>query len=227
MFPWLPPSSIKRPKTSIGLLLGQNCNILFPGSKIDARHGNIRVRRSLLGDWGYVPNRSDKCMWKFERKKRTHLLQKVNPSSLFSFTPDLPWTQLPRLNLSKTSPLFLCFIEEGYTKIVGQPQVKDKNHYENQDIVPLPTQHLAHSYTASLSVVKVNTIPLIASYKTKILIFLAGKPQKKGKKGTPKATCFLSMDTNSQKSIFLSDTDCRIEDIYKKKGIYAQDFTKY
>ena len=102
-----------------------------------------------------------------------------------------------------------------------------KNHYENQAIVPLPTQHLAHSYTASLSVVKVNTIPLIASYKTKILIFLAGKPQKKGKKGTPKATCFLSMDTNSQKSIFLSDTDCRIEDIYKKKGIYAQDFTKY
>merc|ERR1712240_162579 len=128
---------------------------------------------------GYVPNRSDKCMWKFERKKRTHLLQKVNPSSLFSFTPDLPWTQLPRLNLSKTSPLFLCFIKKGYIKIVGQPQVKDKNHYENQDIVPLPTQHLAHSYTASLSVVKVKTIPLIASYKTKILIFLAGKPQKK------------------------------------------------
>ena len=53
------------------------------------------------------------------------------------------------------------------------------------------------------------------------------KKKKKGKKGTPKATCFLLMNTNSQKSIFLSDTDCRIEDINKKKGIYAQDFTKY
>ena len=61
-----------------------------------------------------------------------------------------------------------------------------KNHYENQAIVPLPTQHLAHSYTASLSVVKVNTIPLIASYKTKILIFLAGKPQKKERRGLQK-----------------------------------------
>ena len=125
-FPWLPPGSIEMPKTPIGILLGQNCNILFPGSDEDVRHGNMRVRRSLLGDWGYVPDGSDECMWKFERKKRTHLLQKVNPSSLFSFTPDLPWTQLPQFNLFETRPPFLCFIEEGYTKIVRRPQVKDR-----------------------------------------------------------------------------------------------------
>ena len=49
-FPWLPPGSIERPKTPIGILLGQNCNIFFPGSAEDARHGNMRVRRLLLGD---------------------------------------------------------------------------------------------------------------------------------------------------------------------------------
>ena len=49
-FPWLPPGSLECPKTLIGILLGQNCNILFPGSNEDLRHGNMRVRRSLLGD---------------------------------------------------------------------------------------------------------------------------------------------------------------------------------
>merc|ERR1712240_553237 len=109
---------------------------------------------------------SDECMYKFKRKKRTHLLQKVNPSSLFSFTPDLPWTQLPRFNLFETRPPFLCFIKEGYAKIVGQPQVKDRNHYKNEDIVSTPTQCSIQTYTACLSVFKVKTIPLIVSYRT-------------------------------------------------------------
>ena len=138
----------------------------------------MKVRRSLLGDWGYVPDGLDECMWNFERKKRTHPLQKVNPSSLFSFTPDLPWIQLPGLNLFKTRPPFLHFIEEGYAKIV-RPQVKDKNHYENQDIVPLPTQHLAHTYMACLLVFKVKTISLKVSYKSEILVIIGAKSKKK------------------------------------------------
>ena len=139
-------------------------------------------------------------MWNFERKKRTHLLQRIKPSSLFSLARDLPWTQLPRFNLFKTRPPFLCFIKEGYTKIV-QPQVKEENHYENQDVVPLPTQHSAHTYMACLSVFKVKTISLKVSYKSEILIIIGAKSQKEGYNKTPKTTHSLLMDTNGQKSI--------------------------
>ena len=98
--------------------------------------------------------------------------------------------------------------------------MKDKNHYENQDTVPLPTQHSAHTYTACLLVFKVKTIPLIVSYKTEILIVLGIKSRKEGKMETPKTTRSLSMDTNGQKSIFLLDTYYRIKDIDKKKVFY-------
>ena len=137
-FPWLPPGCLERPKTSIGILLGQNGNMFFPGSEEDARCGNMRVRRTILGDWGYVPDGYDKCMWEFERKPRTHLLQKVIPSSFFQFTtPDLPWIQqLPWINifweflnseptiigdLSERWPPVLSFIEDGYAKMDIQP----------------------------------------------------------------------------------------------------------
>ena len=70
-FQWLPPGCLDRPKTPIGILLGQNANKLLPGSDEDARSGNMRIRRSRLGDWGYVPDRSDECMWKFEPKTHT------------------------------------------------------------------------------------------------------------------------------------------------------------
>ena len=46
------------------------------------------------------------------------------------------------------------------------------------------------------------------------MIIIGGK---EGNKKTPKTTRSLLMDTNSQKSIFLPDTNCRIENIDKKK----------
>ena len=156
-------------------------------------------------------------MWNFKSKKRTHLLQKVNPSSLFSFTPDLPWTQLPWFNLFKTRPRFLCFIKEGYAKIDTQPQVKVKKHLKNQDVVPSPTQCLIQTYTACQTVFKVKTIPLIVLYKNEITIGPVGKSQKEGKLETPKVTRSPSVDTKGYKSTFLPDTDYRIEGIDKKK----------
>ena len=61
------------------------------------------------------------------------------------------------------------------------------------------------------------TIPLIVSTKTEISIVFGGNSGKQGKLETPKVTHSLSMDTNGQKSIFLSDTDYRIKDINKRK----------
>ena len=140
-FSWLPPGSIKRPKTSIGILLGQNCNILFPGSNEDARHGNMRVRRSLLGDWGYVPDGSDECMWNFERKKRTHLPQNVKPSSLFSLAPDLPWTQLPWFNLFKQGLPSFVLSRKATQRLLDKWRTKIIMWIKTSSLFPLNTWH--------------------------------------------------------------------------------------
>ena len=135
----------------------------------------MRVRRSILGDWGYVPDRSDEFMGEYERKPRTHLLQKVIPSSSFFFTtPELPWIhQLPRFNIlreflnseptikgdfSERRPPVRGFTKEGYAKLdFIQPLVKVKKHLENQDVVPSPI------------------IPLPVCYKSEIIIVSVGK----------------------------------------------------
>ena len=46
----LPLDCLERHKTPIGILRGQNSIMFFPGSDEDARCGNMRVRRSILGD---------------------------------------------------------------------------------------------------------------------------------------------------------------------------------
>ena len=62
IFPWLPEGLIECPKMKIGILLGQNANVLLPGCKEDVRFGNIRIRRSRLGDYGYIPDGSDESL---------------------------------------------------------------------------------------------------------------------------------------------------------------------
>ena len=121
-FPWLPEGSIERPRTKIGILLGQNANVLLPGCEEDVRFGNIRIRRSRLGNYSYIPDESDECLWNFKTTRKNYILHifphKVTLSSLFSLPPDLPRNLLPQFNPCKAVPPLLWFVEEGYAKIV-------------------------------------------------------------------------------------------------------------
>ena len=72
-FPWLPEGSIERPRTKIGILLGQNANVLLPGCEEDVRFGNIHIRKSRLGDYGYIPDGSNESLWNFETTRKTFI----------------------------------------------------------------------------------------------------------------------------------------------------------
>ena len=60
IFPWLPEGSIEHPKMKIGILLGQNVNILLPEEYV--RYGNVRISKSRLGDYGYIPDGSHESL---------------------------------------------------------------------------------------------------------------------------------------------------------------------
>ena len=59
----------------VGLLLGQNANILLPTGG-DGEHGvnNLRVRRTLLGETGYVLEGHHPNIWKSDKKAKLQVL---------------------------------------------------------------------------------------------------------------------------------------------------------
>ena len=71
IFSWLPESSIVHPKMKIGILLGQNANVILP--KEDVRYGNFRIRRLRMGAYGYVPDGSDESLWNFKTTRKTFI----------------------------------------------------------------------------------------------------------------------------------------------------------
>ena len=98
IFPWLPEGLIERPKMKIGILLGQNANVLLPGCEEDVRFGNICIRRFRLGDYGYLLDGSDESLWNFKTTRKTFIphifpqnpqMEEVKLFSLFSLSPDL------------------------------------------------------------------------------------------------------------------------------------------
>ena len=62
----------------VGLLVGQNVNILLPtrGDR-DQRVNDLRVWRTLLGETGYVLEGHHPNIWKSDKKARLQVLQKV------------------------------------------------------------------------------------------------------------------------------------------------------
>ena len=55
LFPSIPSGCLRRPNMEVGLLLGQNANILLStGGNREQRVDNLRVQRTLLGETGYV-----------------------------------------------------------------------------------------------------------------------------------------------------------------------------
>ena len=55
LFPSVPCSCLRHPNMEVGLLLGQNANILLPtGGNGEYRVNNLRVWRTLLRETGYV-----------------------------------------------------------------------------------------------------------------------------------------------------------------------------
>ena len=77
----------------VGLLLGQNANILLPtGGTKEHRVNNLGVQRTLFGDTGYVLEGHHPNIWKSDKKARVQVLQKVariEASLSEAFSPDL------------------------------------------------------------------------------------------------------------------------------------------
>ena len=64
LFPCLPIGSLNRPSTDIGMLLGQNANALLPiGGVGKYQIEGLRVRQTVLGDYGYVLDGYHPCIW--------------------------------------------------------------------------------------------------------------------------------------------------------------------
>ena len=65
----------------VGLLLGQNANILLPtGATGEHRVDNLRVQRTLLGETGYVLESHHPKIWESDKKAKLQVLQKVTKS---------------------------------------------------------------------------------------------------------------------------------------------------
>ena len=77
----------------VGLLLGQNDNILLPiGGDGKQRVDNLRVWRTLLRETGYVLEGHHPNIWKSDKKVKLQVLQKVakKDTHLYeAFIPDL------------------------------------------------------------------------------------------------------------------------------------------
>ena len=93
LFPSIPCGSLQCPNIEVGLLLGQNTNILLPTrGDGDQRVDNLRVRRTLLGELGYVLEGHHPDIWKSDKKARLQTLQKVAKKDTHlseAFFPDL------------------------------------------------------------------------------------------------------------------------------------------
>ena len=62
----------------VGLLLSQNANIPLPtGGNGEQRVDNLRVRRTLLGETGYVLEGHHPNIWKSDKKAKLQVLRKV------------------------------------------------------------------------------------------------------------------------------------------------------
>ena len=66
IFPALPPGCLEHPNTKIGLLIGQNANILLPGSTEEQRVNNIRILCTILSQYGYVVEGHHEDIWRSE-----------------------------------------------------------------------------------------------------------------------------------------------------------------
>ena len=55
LFPSLPKSSLKRPNMEVGILLGQNANVLLStGGTGEYKVDGLRIQHMVLGENGYV-----------------------------------------------------------------------------------------------------------------------------------------------------------------------------
>ena len=102
IFPSIPCSCLQCPNMEIGLLLGQNANILLPtGGTGEHRVNNLRIRRTLLGETGYVLEGHHPNIWGSDKKARIQLLWKVTKvdaslsEALFPDLSDMP-LEIPR-----------------------------------------------------------------------------------------------------------------------------------
>ena len=77
----------------VGLLLGQNANILLPtGGDGDQRVNNVRVWRTLLGEMGYILEGHHPNIWKSDKIVKLQVLRKVAKKDTHlseAFFPDL------------------------------------------------------------------------------------------------------------------------------------------
>ena len=207
----------------IGILLGQNVNIFLPEE--DVRYGNIRIRKSRLGDYSYIPDGSDESLWNFKTTRKTFIphmfpqnpqIEEVKSSSSFSLSPDLPWNLLPQFNPCKAVPPLLRFVKEGYTKIV-QSQGQNENQ-ENQNAFPLSNlgttlQVMVPTYTACLSIFKMMTTFVSLRHKAEILITVNLKSSNEGCTKTGERKCIvvllvfiLSLWSNNLGVAFFNET---------------------
>ena len=75
LFLSIPRNSLRRPNIEVGLLLGQNANILLPtGGDRDQRVNNLQVKRTLLRELGYVLEGHHPNIWKSDKKARLQTL---------------------------------------------------------------------------------------------------------------------------------------------------------
>ena len=55
LFPSIPVGSLNMPNMEVGILLGQNSNFLLPtGGTGEHKVDGLRIRRTVLGEYGYV-----------------------------------------------------------------------------------------------------------------------------------------------------------------------------
>ena len=105
LFPRLPKGCLDRPNTQVGILLGQNINQLLPtgGSGIN-RVGNLRVRRTILGKYGFTLEGCLPAPQKKEQKSKLLPLQtKVNYLSVTTMTKTKEFPDYLGLNQSQHS----------------------------------------------------------------------------------------------------------------------------
>ena len=65
LFPSIPVASLNRPNMEVGILLGPNANFLLPtGGTGEHKVNGLRIRRTVLGEYGYVLDSYHPEIWR-------------------------------------------------------------------------------------------------------------------------------------------------------------------
>ena len=80
LFPSIPKGSLKRPNMEVGILLGQNANTLLPtGGTGEHKVDHLRIRRTILGEHGYILEGYHPDIWRPEvGRSKINLLRKIS-----------------------------------------------------------------------------------------------------------------------------------------------------